>query len=71
MGKSPLMLKKIKIGIFICPKDDEINRKKAEEDKKREEERKKDLNNDPFAAHNFDIKIDLDVAPPGNYCNPF
>ena len=48
-------------------KMDEVNKKKLDEDKKREEERKRDLNNDPFAAHNFDIKIDLDGAPPGKF----
>ncbi|KAK8720927.1 hypothetical protein OTU49_013017 [Cherax quadricarinatus] len=47
-------------------KDEEISRKKQDEEKKKDEERKRVQAEDLFAAHDFDVKIDLDVTMPAS-----
>ena len=45
-------------------KEEEVLKKKADEEKKKEQERKRIQEEDLFAAHDFDITIDLGVALP-------
>ncbi|XP_064110423.1 RNA polymerase-associated protein Rtf1-like isoform X1 [Macrobrachium nipponense] len=47
-------------------KEEEMAKRKMEDESKKEEERKRVQAEDLFAAHDFDVKIDLDVSVPAS-----
>ncbi|KAG7174089.1 RNA polymerase-associated protein Rtf1-like, partial [Homarus americanus] len=47
-------------------REEEVSKKKQDEEKKKDEERKRVQAEDLFAAHDFDVKIDLDVSMPAS-----
>lgn len=47
-------------------KEEELCKKKQDDEKKKDEERKRIQAEDLFAAHDFDVKIDLDVSIPAS-----
>lgn len=60
------MERKLKIEESKKKKEDEMTKKKTEDERKKDDERKRVQAEDLFAAHDFDVKIDLDVTMPAS-----